>query len=235
MSRFDGLIDDDEEEEEETEEESYSEYNPLEKKPPTFSPQQIFDSYQFSSSSEPPQEIKTYNNIYVAETLKPECLTFKPPKSDINSTIFLPGKSNTPPNTKTRNPKSRSKKSSVNNASNVSLNTNLVKPFQQEKGTEDSEMWVYKDQFDKIIGPFSSQKMRDWFNKGFIDSTLLVRLASLSVPFQPISFVFPDLSKAFLQAKPSKGNRNNVLQEDFTNSNLTTLFSFSVDDTSDWE
>ena len=96
MSRFAALRLGEDDESENEEEESPQLQSPFDKLTPQYSFEQIINLY--ATSPKDPNLIgdsfksKKFENIFVRNTQPPECNSFTPPASEINSTIYLPGK-----------------------------------------------------------------------------------------------------------------------------------------------
>ncbi|KAH0787294.1 GYF domain containing protein [Histomonas meleagridis] len=173
---------------------------------------QILSYYEASKNYPPPPEITHFENVFVSKPQAPECATFTPPKSEINSTIYLntSGKTSRRTNRPNRNRKG--------NDSHTE--------FSQNEPIEEDLQWYYKDPMDHIVGPYSSSTMRNWLlNKRYIDSSLLVKKVS-DENFEPISTLFPDINKAFADNKVKPQATNNSINEKSQN----TLFAFSLPD-----
>ena len=301
MSRFAALKSEDEEKEDE----NFS--GPLEKLAPQYSFSEIISFYNDSPKN--PDLIrenfrnKFYEDIFVESPIPPECNSFTPPKSEINSPLFLsPQKLNQRQNQQQNNKKGQKanqkqhqsqnanqqnqRKNQHQNTSTVSITLNQQQQkdapqwnkhqnktptitigntkqdiskeneikidFVQKQSNlqpihiqqtetpkiwkdniNESIMWYYKDPFDNILGPFPSDKMREWLEFRFIDKTLLIRQANIQGKFQSISSTFPDISNAFrnLNYRPSDINFNSSqgVNTDFQNSkDVSSLFSLNL-------
>ncbi|KAH0794044.1 GYF domain containing protein [Histomonas meleagridis] len=183
--------------------------------------EEILDLYESSKKTSPPADLMKYQNVFENEPQKPESMTFTPPKTEINSTIYL----NPSGKQSTRRPQMQSQKNS-RRWSGESPNNELLP---NDSDMSSMTFWNYKDPMDQIVGPYPSSVMREWLNKRYIDSSLLIQKAdSNDHNFQPISVVFPDISKAFCEEKT---NINNSSNSDTTQQKKqTTLFSFSLSD-----
>ena len=202
----------------------------FEKLTPQYSLQEILNLYKSSVNDPPPPELAKYSNIFVQESQAPECSNFHPPKSEINSTIYLnPGKQPNRRNTRTTNQRGRGK-----NNSSLEKSTDSQAHSDIEPEEDLSQLWYYKDPLDCIVGPYTSHQMQEWMEKRYIDQSLLIRNAAVEGRFQPISVIFQDTSKAFAELnnqKPSSQNPDSPQEK-----RITTLISFSMDDDNeDWE
>ena len=179
---------------------------------------ELLSFYESSISIPPPAKVQEYD-VFVSTPQKPACIMFTPPKSEIKSTIYLnPSTIKAVPRRSQRQPQ-RSRKN-----------------FDQSGAANDEDagvtMWYYIDPMDHVVGPYPSAMMKDWLDRKYIDSTLMVKDINSNEDFQEISQLFPDLSQAFIDGK---GNENNFNQsqnedEDDKEKKHTTLFSFSVVD-----
>jgi hypothetical protein len=84
---------------------------------------------------------------------------------------------------------------------------------------------------DQTLGPYTSRKMREWFDKRYFDPTLLIQSGGSDAPFAPILTVFPDISTAFAEDAAPKGGSQSDKGRD---RKLVTLLSFSMDDSDDY-
>lgn len=66
-------------------------------------------------------------------------------------------------------------------------------------------MWYYQDPQGNAQGPFSSDQMRGWLERGFFDSTLMVTRHAPHNMYMPLKKYFRDPSKAFLEEVPLPG------------------------------
>jgi len=154
---------------------------------PRYSIQQIIQLYQTSSSD--CCELSRFPFIYVKEFLKPECFTFDPPQSEINSTIYLSGK----------NPKQTSQANLPRKSQRgfPKMKRENSKPMDSIKSPAEDEneiTWWYKDNFDNVIGPYPYSKLHEWFGKRYFDSNLMVCLSNSDDKFQPLSTVLSSKS-----------------------------------------
>ncbi|KAK8878236.1 GRB10 interacting GYF protein 1 [Tritrichomonas musculus] len=223
MSRFAALRDDDGDN-------GSDESDAFEKLTPQYSLQEILNLYKSSVNDPPPPELSKYSSIFVQEPQAPECSNFHPPKSEINSTIYLnPGKQPNRRNTRITNQRGRGKS---NNSLEKSTDSQVHSDNEPEEDL--SQLWYYKDPLDCVVGPYTSHQMQEWMEKRYIDQTLLIRNAASEGRFQPISVIFQDTSKAFAELnnqKPSSQNPDSPQEK-----RITTLISFSMDDDNeDWE
>jgi hypothetical protein len=172
-----------------------------------------------------------FDNVYIKNAQSPECTHFHPPQSEINSLIYLNGG---------KSPAQRSAPGSGLRRTGVPRNpvpSRPKKPGQPAKATDwhmdesDDDIgvgWFYKDPMDQTLGPYTPRKMREWFDKKYFDSTLLVQLGTSDGPFAPICAIFPDLANAFNDDVPPSP-RSAFQGEKSREKKLLTLVSFSED------
>lgn len=178
---------------------------------------ELLSYYDAAVAIPPPAKAQEFD-VFVSTPQKPACKLFTPPKSEINSTIYLnPATIKAPPRRTQRQPQ-RSKKGA--DAAGAA-------------GDDDAgvTMWCYKDPMDHVVGPYPSAMMRDWLDRKYIDASLLVRDVSSGEEFQEISRLFPDMSQAFVDRKghAACGESQNEEDED-KERRQTTLFSFAAVD-----
>lgn len=229
MSRFAALKSDDDNENEE----DYSDAGtPLDMLKPQYSIKRILEIYKDAPKglNSIGDQIKKLDSIFVRASQAPECFSFKPPTSEINSTIYLPGKTQTKQNpvqqpkkgqqkTKQQQPKKQQVPPPVSQTS--------IKPL--PKYDESGTMWLYKDPVDHVLGPYPSAKMREWFENRYFDKTLLVRQYNAEGRFQTIAATFPDISMAFRDVvKPKNVDEQQDSSENEMKKNSDTLFSFAL-------
>ncbi|OHT07308.1 hypothetical protein TRFO_24569 [Tritrichomonas foetus] len=230
MSRFAALRDDDGDN---GSDEYIEPSDAFEKLTPQYTIQEILNLYKSSINEPPPPEIMRYENVFIQDPQTPECSSFHPPKSEINSTIYLNanGKNQNRRNTRTPQRGGRGKPNAVNEKRADSQNNQS-----NDEPEEDlSQLWYYKDPLDCIVGPYTSHQMQEWLEKRYIDASLPIRNAASEARFQPISVIFQDTSKAFAETNSAKptGAANNECQAE---KRITTLISFSMDDDNEeWE
>ena len=201
---------------------------------PQYTLQQIMSYQSACSTLAPPPELANYENIFIADSQPTESSVFRPPQSEINSVPFAKPtraqaaaprriQSAAPSPQRQHQKEPRKKTPTSRTESSASL----------PRTPTDAVMWLYKDPTGAVFGPFSGEKMRDWMNKRFIDSTLFVKVMGSAAPFVPIKIAFPDLGRAFQDVSCQKFGPILEHQQE-----LSTLFSFSLDDAEDdraWE
>jgi hypothetical protein len=235
MSRFAALKSDESfENEEESSDSQPNIDDPLCKLTPQYSVQKILGIYEeapkdFNLISD---EINKFDSVFVRTAQAPECYSFTPPTSEINSTVYLPGKGTQRQNVlqqqRKGQPKPRQqpvKKQTIQISGNQTNAT--FRPL--HKFDESSSMWLYKDPVDHILGPYPSYKMREWFEKRYFDKTLLIRQVNVEGKFQSVASTFPDISMAFkYDTKVKKMDIESDPVVGKVQCDADTLFSFSL-------
>lgn len=224
MSRFAALRDDDGDN-------GSDESDAFDKLTPQYSIQEILNYYKSSINELPPPELIKNVGVFVQESQIPECKRTHPPKSEINSTIYL----NIGKQQNRRNVRAVNQKGKVKSPNDTDKSGDSHGHFDNIESEEDlCKLWYYKDPLDCTLGPYTSHQMQEWMEKRYIDSSLLVRNAANEGKFQPISVIFPDVSKAFVETNNQKNttqNPNNLPEK-----RITTLISFSMDEDNDeWD
>lgn len=177
---------------------------------PQYTMQEVLDHAR-TAGAKPPHGLTKFRNAYTATPQEPECNTFTPPKSEINSTLFNTGKLERKRTSRTQPTRG-----------GRTASTRQTEPNMEELG----QCWFYKDPTGKVLGPYPSRRMKDWLDRRMIEPSLLIRVAGGDGPFQPISEVFPESGRAFadVQVKTSE-----------TEKQLMTLVSFSVSEEGSWD
>jgi hypothetical protein len=95
-------------------------------------------------------------------------------------------------------------------------------------------VWFYRDPFNRLMGPYTSRRMREWFGKRYFDENLQIAVNE-SGPFQALSAVFPDQATAFIE--DGKAVYAEGFEERGRDRRIDTLVSFSDADDSvmSWE
>ena len=124
-----------------------------------------------------------YDNskIFIEQILDPVIFHFNPPITEINSTYYL-NKSNL--NKRTSKFSSKPKKNLSNLKNSLNQNNN-----DQEKPI----LWIYKDHCDHVIGPFTTEKMREWYLKKYFDKNLQIKIFNTQNNFLTIEEYFFDI------------------------------------------
>jgi hypothetical protein len=211
---------------------------PLSRLTPQYSISDVLKFYKSGAQLPPPAELPHYDHVFLKDAQSPECSTFRPPQSEINSPFFLSGGKQ--PSRSFQNSGTRRSISPRNQAQPRPKRPAPSRPadthdFDEEVGL----MWFYKDPMDQVMGPYSSRRMREWFDKKYFDATLPIVVGGGST-FQPIANVFPDLSLAFGEeaGQPGKGGFLDGIDDRAKEKKLETLMSFFMaegDDGGSWE
>ena len=186
MNTFAILADDDDDNGSEAEEE---ELDPLSHFQPQYSFKDIMAQYK--PNSQPPSDLIKYDSIYIRESQNPESNQFVPPNSDINSD---PNASTKPPirpfQLQSRKPKQTTK---------PTKKPPIIQTKTSETEEDAGQNWYYQDPMGQTIGPFSSKKMHEWFERKYFDSTLLVHDSRPDSKFQQFYQIFHKLFKLIIQ------------------------------------
>jgi hypothetical protein len=173
---------------------------------PRYTREEILAVHQSACDAPPPAGLPRFANVFAPDFQPPECGSFRPPTSDINSQAYRGGRGPSKP--PTRGPDERP-------------------PSEPERDL--GGLWFYKDPMDRVIGPFPSARMREWLDRRVIDATLLVRPAASDGKFQRIFVLFPDLAAAFSDQGVGQSGGDQTER-------LLTLVSFSMsDDENAWD
>lgn len=179
---------------------------------PQYTMQEVLDQAGAPGNKVAPPGLTKFRNAYTANPQEPECSTFTPPKSEINSTLFL---ANTGKVERKRTGRTQSTR------------TGKGLGGQSERDIDElGPCWFYQDPTGRIMGPYPSQRMKEWLDRRMIESSLLIRQAGTDSPFQPISVVFPEIGSAFADTHVKAAD---------TEKQLTTLVSFSVTEEGSWD
>jgi hypothetical protein len=192
-SRFAALQDEPDEPEDDPIAAEPSTVNPLTRLSPHYSIEDVLRAQR--SGSQPPPEIQHFENVYIREFQTPESATFRPPTSDINSAASYGTKDK-------GQQRSYQQPNSRRTASPRTAPPSRAKKAQQRPGDLRDEpeppgqVWVYRDPFDRLMGPYTSQRMREWLGKRYFDGNLQIAVSE-NGPFQALGAVFPDQATAF--------------------------------------
>lgn len=187
---------------------------------PQYSIQEIISYAKSSADLQYPAELAKHENILVKEAQEPEYLTFRPPQSEINSVAYVNvGKQRSAQAQSSRriNQPQRTTQKDVKGKRQIAKHDDVkIEELEEREG----QCWYYKDHMDTIMGPYSSKRMKGWFDGHYFDQTLLIRPAGSDEPFRTIECVFSDISQAFNVTTGQKGR-------DMREKKLSTLASFS--------
>lgn len=148
MSRFAALRDEDENDQSDDETPATELTKHLS---PQYTIKEILDMYPNCTNESPPQEATLYENIFISECQPPECNTFQPPSSEINSPPYVQNNKQTP-----RNFQSNQTRRPVRNQAR-GRNVVVTNTSPEECG----QAWLYRDPMDHVIGPYSSARMKE--------------------------------------------------------------------------
>ena len=177
MSRFSALKDEDSQ--------SDNEFSMLE---PSYTYSEIISTFSLDKLKGPPKELTHYQNIINFEPQLPRCPNFVPPTKNINSQIYY------------NQDKSKQQKligKPGGKGPRIVGKGMHKQKFQTEEQEEPGIQWFYKDQFDRVLGPYTSKRMKEWYDLGLFTPELLVKTASSESKFKPVSDYFPDTDTAF--------------------------------------
>lgn len=199
---------------------------------PQYSIQEILSYAKSPASAQIPAELQKHENIFAREVQEPEFMTFKPPQSEINSVAYINvGKQQRnvqiPQNPKRASSTQRVTQKDIKGRKQMTKHEEVkIEELEEREGP----CWYYRDHMDTIMGPYSSKRMREWFNGRYFDSTLLIRPAGSDEAFKPIEVVFSDIAHAFWTTQGQKSN-------DIREKKLLTLASFSQEEDGEdsWE
>ena len=238
MSRFAGLMSSNSDEEESD--------SPLRMLSPNYTFEQILDSYKNSNISQPPSEVLQYENIYSREALTPECNSFKPPTSDINSPPLQPNLNNNQgkraQNSQNSSQKRTGKQNMRQRQKSGEFNQNMqnLVSAQQLSDEELANSWYYMDPTGYILGPYPSSMMKQWFDKHLLSPSLKVCQGSKTGVYNSISSLFSDMNHVFENQTNDRPIDKIEIQKPIhietrirTEKKMSTLFSFSIDEKDD--
>ena len=237
MSRFAGLMSSNSDEEESD--------DPLQMLTPSYTFQQILSSFKPQNISQALPEVLQYENIYSKEILAPECNTFKPPTSDINSPPIQPNSNNNQTkrtqNTQNSNQKRTGKQNARQRQKSGEFNTNIqnLVSSQQLSDEELANSWYYMDPTGFVLGPYPSSLMKQWYDKHLLNPSLLVCQGSKNGVYSTISSLFSDTNHVFENQYDRTIDRIEIQKPIHIEARIrpekkmTTLFSFSIDEKDD--
>ena len=175
--------------------------SPLQRLSPQYTFQEILALFNPSKISPASFELTQYENVSSRDILQPECSTFTPPKSDINSPPIQPNQNQKRTQNPQNSPQKRGTKQSPKQKQKPIEKTSVQPILHQNlhQFTEEELLiaWYYKDPTGYILGPYLASDMKQWLEKRLLHPSFLVCQGSKTGVFQPISTIFPDLTRAF--------------------------------------
>jgi hypothetical protein len=195
----------------------------LPRRSPQYSIDEVLTLFKPISAAPSPDSAR-FDNVFVESSQPPECGHRHPPQSEINPVIHVDGVKSQGQ----RSGQSSGSRRSSNSRSAPSRSKRSSLDAKSTDGEEDlGQVWYYKDPMDQIVGPYSSRRMKEWFDKRYFDATLLIQSGASDGPFLPVSAFFPELANAFNEDSPP---RSGFQGEKSREKKLTTFVSLSMDD-----